>query len=46
MVTALGRDHELSPAVALWIPAGISHSARFDPDSLAVPDTFEPDLHR
>ncbi|MFD8463785.1 helix-turn-helix transcriptional regulator [Streptomyces cyaneofuscatus] len=46
VVTALGRDHELSPSVALWIPAGIPHSARFDPDSLVVPETFEPDLHR
>ncbi|NEE05532.1 cupin domain-containing protein, partial [Streptomyces sp. SID7499] len=27
VVTALGRDHELSPSVALWIPAGVPHSA-------------------
>ncbi|MFD3796426.1 AraC family transcriptional regulator [Streptomyces californicus] len=46
VVTALGRDHELSPSVALWIPAGVPHSARFDPDSLVVAETFEPDLHR
>ncbi|MFD3651004.1 AraC family transcriptional regulator [Streptomyces cyaneofuscatus] len=46
VVTALGRDHELSPSVALWIPAGIPHSARFDPVSLVVPETFEPDPHR
>lgn len=45
MVTALGRDHELSPSVALWIPAGVAHSARFDPDSPVVPEAFEPDLH-
>lgn len=46
VVTALGRDHELSPSVALWIPAGVPHSARFDPDSLVVAETFEPDRHR
>ncbi len=45
VVTALGRDHELSPSVALWIPAGIPHSARFDPDSLVVPENFDPELH-
>ncbi|NEE42369.1 helix-turn-helix transcriptional regulator, partial [Streptomyces sp. SID7982] len=26
-------------------PAGVPHSARFDPDSLVVPETFEPELH-
>ncbi|PRH77377.1 AraC family transcriptional regulator [Streptomyces solincola] len=39
-VSADGRDHELSPAVALWVPAGVAHSARFDPDSLVIAEDF------
>lgn len=45
-VSAHGRDHLLSPSVAMWIPAGVPHSARFDPDSLVVAETFPPDDHR
>ncbi|MER7763752.1 AraC family transcriptional regulator [Streptomyces sp. NPDC097619] len=40
-LSALGRDHELGPSVALWIPAGVVHSARFDPDSLVVSESFD-----
>ncbi|MEU6488030.1 AraC family transcriptional regulator [Streptomyces sp. NPDC046887] len=42
-VSAQGRDHELSPAVALWVPAGVPHSARYDPDSLVVTEDFAAD---
>ncbi len=42
-VSALGRDHELSSSVALWIPAGIEHSARFSPDAVIVVETFDAD---
>lgn len=45
VITALGRDYELSPSVALWIPAGIPHSARFDLDSLFVVETFTTERH-
>ncbi|MEU9776432.1 MULTISPECIES: AraC family transcriptional regulator [unclassified Streptomyces] len=44
-VTAEGRDHRLSPSVALWVPAGLPHSARFDPDSLVLSEDFEPAAH-
>ncbi|MEU1282560.1 AraC family transcriptional regulator [Streptomyces sp. NPDC005805] len=44
-VTALGTDHLLSPAVALWMPAGVPHSARFEPDSLVLTEAFEADEH-
>lgn len=30
-VSAVGRDHRLSSSVALWVPAGVPHSARFTP---------------
>ncbi|MFD5650516.1 helix-turn-helix domain-containing protein [Streptomyces sp. NPDC127039] len=40
-VTACGTDHVLTPSVALWLPAGVPHSARFDPDSLVVSDGFD-----
>ncbi|MEO3976445.1 AraC family transcriptional regulator [Streptomyces sp. CAU 1734] len=45
VITAHGRDHQLSPSVALWIPAGIPHSARFDSDSLFAVETFSTDRH-
>ncbi|MER6914498.1 AraC family transcriptional regulator [Streptomyces sp. NPDC000594] len=46
VVTARGTGHELSPSVGLWLPAGLPHSARFDPGSLVVSETFETDEHR
>ncbi|MYY10554.1 helix-turn-helix domain-containing protein [Streptomyces sp. SID4919] len=45
VISAEGRDHELSPSVALWVPAGLPHSARFDSESLIVSETFDPDQH-
>ncbi|MCM2387962.1 helix-turn-helix transcriptional regulator [Streptomyces albipurpureus] len=45
VITARGQDYELSPSVALWIPAGIPHSARFDNDSLFVVETFTTERH-
>lgn len=44
VVCAQGRDHELSPSIALWIPAGLWHSARFDSDSLILAESFDADL--
>ncbi|MFI6638570.1 helix-turn-helix domain-containing protein [Streptomyces sp. NPDC050504] len=44
VVSARGRDHELSASVALWIPAGLPHSARFDSESLIVVENFDADL--
>ncbi|WP_428985929.1 AraC family transcriptional regulator [Streptomyces pyxinicus] len=41
VVTARETDHVLSPAVGLWLPAGVPHSARFEPDSLVVSETFD-----
>ncbi|MEU2074176.1 AraC family transcriptional regulator [Streptomyces sp. NPDC013489] len=40
-----GAGHELTPSVALWIPAGTPHSARFHPDSLVVAEPFDADVH-
>ncbi|MFG3104421.1 AraC family transcriptional regulator [Streptomyces sp. NPDC048182] len=40
-VSALGRSHEMSPSVALWIPAGVEHSARFSADAVIVVETFD-----
>jgi AraC-like DNA-binding protein len=34
VIEADGRDHHLSRTVALWIPAGVWHGARFDADCL------------
>ncbi|MEL3947078.1 MULTISPECIES: helix-turn-helix domain-containing protein [Streptomyces] len=45
VVTALGVDYELSPSVAVWLPAGLPHSARFDPDALVLSETFDPARH-
>jgi AraC-like DNA-binding protein len=45
VVTAEGRDHEVASSVALWVPAGVPHSARFDPDALIVVESFSPDRH-
>lgn len=44
VVSARGREHELTPSVALWIPAGVPHSARFDSDSLVQPENFDAEL--
>ncbi|MFF1483686.1 helix-turn-helix domain-containing protein [Streptomyces sp. NPDC058319] len=46
VVTVRDADHVLSPAVGLWIPAGVPHSARFDPDSLVVSESFEAERYR
>ncbi|MFI8359934.1 AraC family transcriptional regulator [Streptomyces sp. JL4002] len=43
-VSALGQDHELTAAVALWLPAGIVHSARFGPDAIVVSESFDAEL--
>ncbi|KOU58256.1 AraC family transcriptional regulator [Streptomyces sp. WM4235] len=45
VVTAREREHELTPSVALWIPAGVWHSARFDSDSLIAVEDFDAGLH-
>ncbi|WP_218005845.1 helix-turn-helix transcriptional regulator [Actinomadura hibisca] len=45
-VTALGRSHRLSGATALWIPAGVPHSARFGDDALIISEDFDADRHR
>uniref|UniRef100_UPI003F495FE1 helix-turn-helix transcriptional regulator n=1 Tax=Streptomyces chartreusis TaxID=1969 RepID=UPI003F495FE1 len=46
VVTADGADHVLCPTVALWLPAGLPHSARFDPDSLVISESFDADRYR
>ncbi|MFD7095523.1 helix-turn-helix transcriptional regulator [Streptomyces xanthophaeus] len=46
VVTIDGHEHRLDPSVGLWIPAGVWHSARFDPDSLIVVEAFDPGPHR
>ncbi|MEV7168490.1 AraC family transcriptional regulator [Streptomyces sp. NPDC093224] len=43
-VSALGQDHELTAAVALWLPAGVVHSARFGPDAIVVSESFDAEL--
>ncbi|MER5967951.1 AraC family transcriptional regulator [Streptomyces sp. NPDC002057] len=45
-VSTPGGAHELTPSVALWIPAGTPHSARFHPDSLVLAEPFDADVHR
>ncbi|MFD5141902.1 cupin domain-containing protein [Streptomyces sp. NPDC058401] len=45
VVTIEGVDHRLDPSVALWIPAGVWHGARFDPDSLVVAESFDAGAH-
>ncbi|MFT4217993.1 MAG: AraC family transcriptional regulator [Micropruina sp.] len=40
-VCADGTTHLLSPESGLWLPAGVWHSARFDPDSMVEPINFE-----
>lgn len=45
-VTARGHEYRLSPSVALWVPAGLPHSARFDSDSIVVGESFDADRHR
>ncbi|MEV6396666.1 AraC family transcriptional regulator [Streptomyces sp. NPDC051907] len=46
VVTACGREYELSPSVALWVPAGVPHSAWFAPDSLVIAEDFDVEEHR
>ncbi|MGV9316424.1 AraC family transcriptional regulator [Streptomyces sp. NPDC003691] len=41
VVTAQDARHALSPSVGLWMPAGLPHSARFDPDALVLSETFD-----
>ncbi|MFK0215356.1 AraC family transcriptional regulator [Streptomyces sp. NPDC090298] len=45
-VTTPDGAHELTSPQALWIPAGIPHSARFDPESLVLAEPFEVAEHR
>ncbi|MFD9907501.1 AraC family transcriptional regulator [Streptomyces sp. NPDC059063] len=45
VITAGGREHALSASVALWLPAGVVHSGRFEPDSIVVPETFDAARH-
>lgn len=40
-IWADGQSHLLSPECGLWIPAGVWHSARFDPDCLIQPINFD-----
>ncbi|MFJ6632545.1 AraC family transcriptional regulator [Streptomyces sp. NPDC091376] len=46
VITAAGREYELSPSVALWVPAGVPHSAWFAPDSLVIAEDFSTGRHR
>ncbi|MFD7551395.1 helix-turn-helix domain-containing protein [Streptomyces sp. NPDC059578] len=39
-VNAVGEEHGLSRSVALWIPAGVPHSARFGTDSVIAVEVF------
>ncbi|MFF0596388.1 helix-turn-helix transcriptional regulator [Streptomyces antibioticus] len=41
VVTACELDHVLTSSVALWLPAGVPHSARFTPDSLVISESFD-----
>lgn len=43
VVWAQGRAHHLTANVALWVPAGVWHSARFDADCLVAPVSFAAD---
>ncbi|GGY40563.1 AraC family transcriptional regulator [Streptomyces omiyaensis] len=45
-VTTPDGEHELTSPLALWLPAGTPHSARFDPESLVLAESFDPALHR
>ncbi|MET9609735.1 AraC family transcriptional regulator [Streptomyces sp. NPDC006512] len=46
ITVTIGREeHQLDPSVGLWIPAGVWHSARFEPDSLIVVEAFDPEAH-
>ncbi|MEU9862514.1 AraC family transcriptional regulator [Streptomyces sp. NPDC047971] len=45
-VTTPGGDHELVAPMALWLPAGTPHSARFEPDSLVMAESFDADRYR
>ncbi|GHA87629.1 AraC family transcriptional regulator [Streptomyces termitum] len=44
-VTTPDGEHALSSPVALWLPAGTPHSARFDPESLVLAEPFDPVAH-
>ncbi|MFE5515735.1 AraC family transcriptional regulator [Streptomyces sp. NPDC056529] len=45
-VTTPDGEHELTSPLALWLPAGTPHSARFDPESLVLAEPFDPVAHR
>ncbi|MEU5164380.1 AraC family transcriptional regulator [Streptomyces sp. NPDC020875] len=44
--SALGTEYEVTPSTGLWLPAGLPHSARFDPDALVVSETFDSGRYR
>ncbi|MFI9121230.1 AraC family transcriptional regulator [Streptomyces bikiniensis] len=44
-VTTPDGEHELASPLALWLPAGTPHSARFDPESLVLAESFDPAVH-
>ncbi|WP_051715989.1 helix-turn-helix transcriptional regulator [Streptomyces bikiniensis] len=44
-VTTPDGEHELASPLALWLPAGTPHSARFDPESLVLAEPFDPAVH-
>ncbi|MFD4135973.1 helix-turn-helix domain-containing protein [Streptomyces goshikiensis] len=41
VVSAQGREFELGASAALWIPAGVLHSARFGDDAVIAVEAFE-----
>ncbi|MGJ7419132.1 helix-turn-helix domain-containing protein [Streptomyces cinereoruber] len=45
-VTTPEGAHELTGPLGLWLPAGTPHSARFDPESLVLTESFDPAAHR
>ncbi len=46
VVWAHERSFHLTGTVALWVPAGVEHAARFDADALVTPVGFDTDLFR
>ncbi|MGW6414091.1 AraC family transcriptional regulator [Streptomyces sp. NPDC055055] len=45
-VTTPEGPHELVSPMALWIPAGTPHSARFEPESLVLAEPFDTVAHQ
>ncbi len=45
-VSALGMELRVSGSAALWIPAGVQHSARFGSGSLILSTPFDAERHR